>query len=81
MAATTLMLTPTVHATGGFAQSNLVLHNRVGSLFEDLCCDWDGGVDRIGDDGHPGLRTVLGHALTQSLHDACIAGHVLQETV
>ena len=74
MAAITLILIPTAHPTGGFAQSKPVLHESVGSLFEDLCCDGDGGVDWVGDDGHPGLRAILGHALAQSLHDACIAG-------
>ena len=75
MAANTLILIPTVDCSGGFAQSKPVLQKSVGSLFEDLCCDGDGGVDWVGDDGHPGLRAVLGHALAQSLHNAYVAGH------
>ena len=41
------------------------------SPLEDFGCYGDCGVDRVGDDGHPGLRAVLGHCRTQVSHYAC----------
>lgn len=39
--------------------------------FEDFGCNGHSGVDWVGNDGHPGLGAVLGHARTQIPHYAC----------
>ncbi len=42
-------------------------------LLEYLSCNGDGGVDWVGDDGHPCLRAVLGNCHAQVSHNACIS--------
>lgn len=39
---------------------------------EHLGGDGHGGVDRVGDEGHPGGGAVARHALAQRAHDACV---------
>lgn len=51
------------------------------SPFEYLSCNWHCGVDRVGNDGHPGLRTVLCHASTQIGHNACTVHIVVSALV
>lgn len=52
---------------GGDTEESLLVEDV--SLLEDLGEDWDGGVDRVGDDQDVGLRGVFGDGLGEGLDD------------